>query len=169
MSLKNKIVKSKYSHPVTSVLHFSYLALIFVVASVSPGKAENAPPIPLEKSQQAQQSIADLKLLAERGESEAQAKLGIAFEHGQGTQQDFSQAASWYQKAAAQGDAIAQNNLGKLYSTGEGVHRNAQVAADLYQKSAEQGNALAQANLAKGGSVGISAIIPAKGKRSCLD
>ena len=40
---------------------------------------------------------------------------------GSGVQQDYTQAAQWYEQAAAQGDAEAQCFLGSKYILGEGV------------------------------------------------
>ena len=40
---------------------------------------------------------------------------------GDGAQQDYIEAASWFRQAAEQGNADAQFNLGALYYSGQGV------------------------------------------------
>jgi TPR repeat protein len=75
---------------------------------------------------------------------EAQYNLGVLYSQGQGVQQDFKQAASWYRKAADQGDAESQYNLGVMYRTGEGVQQDFKQAAAWYRKAADQGYATAQ-------------------------
>ena len=56
-----------------------------------------------------------LKPLADQGNAEAQARLGIAYDLGRGVPQDYAQALKYYHLAADQGDAGAQNNLGLIY------------------------------------------------------
>ncbi|MFN8641084.1 MAG: sel1 repeat family protein [Candidatus Binatia bacterium] len=55
--------------------------------------------------------------LAEAGLAEAQCLLGNLFQLGLGVVADASQAAVWYERAAAQGSALASNNLWCLYRT----------------------------------------------------
>ena len=73
--------------------------------------------------------------------------LGLAYQNGRGVARDFTQAASWYLKAAVRGDAEAQYNLGVLYANGTGVVRSAANAARWYRKAALQGYHPAQYNL----------------------
>jgi len=47
--------------------------------------------------------------------------LGVLYEHGWGTNQDWNEAAKWYRKAALAGNSKAQGNLGVLYLDGRGV------------------------------------------------
>ena len=58
---------------------------------------------------------------ADQGLAEAQFRLGVSYELGEGVPQDNSQAASWYRKSAEQGNASAQWNYGKQYDAGLGV------------------------------------------------
>ena len=69
------------------------------------------------------------------------------YEKGRGVTQDFTQALSWYQKAADQGSALAQNNLGVMYAEGRGVIQDYSQALKWYRKAAEQNIAQAQYNL----------------------
>nr|WP_328988084.1 SEL1-like repeat protein [Thiorhodovibrio winogradskyi] len=51
---------------------------------------------------------------AEQNEAKAQFLLGLAYEHGEGVEQDKFRAIQWYQKAAAQGNSNAQEALRRL-------------------------------------------------------
>jgi TPR repeat protein len=79
---------------------------------------------------------------------EAQYNLGNMYYKGKGVQQDFKQAAAWYQKAAEQGFAEAQINLGYMYDEGKGVQQDFKQAAAWYQKAADQGDTMAHLGLA---------------------
>ena len=56
--------------------------------------------------------IAEVRAKAEAGDAEAQVKLGDMYYFGRGVPKDYTQAVSWYRKAAQQGYAKAQYNLG---------------------------------------------------------
>ena len=56
--------------------------------------------------------------LAEAGNSEAQAELGVFYQGLPGVEPDGTKAVYWLQKAAESGDAYAAHNLGALYSAG---------------------------------------------------
>src|SRR3989337_1905876 len=53
--------------------------------------------------------LADMKIQAEAGDSEAQYLLGLQYEMGDPKVRDDKQAYSWYTKAAEQGHAAAQH------------------------------------------------------------
>lgn len=57
---------------------------------------------------------------AEKGDSDAQYKLGLLYLTGNGALQDFAEAARWLKLAAEQGYALAQYELGLIYRTGQG-------------------------------------------------
>lgn len=65
-----------------------------------------------------------LMRLAEKGNAEAQARLGMMHETGEGVIQDYAAAMAWYLQAAEQGNATAQNNLGMMYARGLGTRKN---------------------------------------------
>jgi len=83
------------------------------------------------------------RLAAERGEAEAQYKLGFAYYYGFEVEADCDEAVKWYRLAAGQGHAKAQYELGHVYLNGEGAAKG--VAADMaeafkwFRVSAEQG------------------------------
>lgn len=73
--------------------------------------------------------------------------VGAMYFEGQWVNQDYQQAAHWYQLAAEQGDDNAQFRLGTMYHEGQGFSQNYGQAAYWYQKAAVQGNSNAQAFL----------------------
>ena len=66
---------------------------------------------------------------------------------GEGTEQNFAEAAKWWGLAAEKGNADAQTNVADCYFEGEGVERSHELAAKWYQKAADQGESSAQLNL----------------------
>lgn len=85
-----------------------------------------------------------LKQDAQRGDVNAQARLGALYYLGEGVAQSYPEAVKWYRKAAKQGHASAQFLLGSCYYYGEGVMKSYSEAVKWYRKAAEQGNADAQ-------------------------
>lgn len=92
-------------------------------------------------------ALRELQPLAEQGDANAQNRLGVMYDYGQGVQQDYEEAAKWYRKAAEQGNDNAQNNLAFLYAKGQGVQQDYTEAVKWWRKAAEQGNDNAQHNL----------------------
>ena len=80
---------------------------------------------------------------AKNGNSDAQYILGVMYYK----EQNYSEAAKWYRKAAEQGNIKAQFNLGNKYYEGQGVEKNYKEAFKWYKKAAEQGHSQAQFNL----------------------
>ena len=81
---------------------------------------------------------------------EAQFRLGSFFDSGLpliGIDQDYSQAAEWYEKAAENGMDAAQNNLGIMYYHGVGVGQNYEKAFWWFSKAAERMEQGALSNL----------------------
>ena len=62
-----------------------------------------------------------LRPLAEKGNVEAQYKLGVMYDEGKGVTQDYQEASKWYRLSAEQGKSGAQYNLGLMYAQGQGV------------------------------------------------
>jgi uncharacterized protein len=86
----------------------------------------------------------ELRPLADKGNAEAQYRIGLMYEFGKGYPQDMKQAAGWFRKSASQGHAASQMELGVMNVNGDGVPANAGEAVSWYRKSATQGNAAAQ-------------------------
>jgi uncharacterized protein len=89
----------------------------------------------------------EIQKSAEKGDPEAQTKLGVAYSTGTNVEKDKKKAAEWYGKAAAQGYAYGQWNLAFLYVRGEGVSVDNDKARELFQKAAEQKFAPAEYDL----------------------
>jgi hypothetical protein len=77
---------------------------------------------------------------AEQGDPKAEDGLGFMYFRGEGTVQDYSEAAHWYRKSAEQGYAPAQYDLGYMYYYGYGVPQDRVEANRLFHQSAAQGN-----------------------------
>jgi TPR repeat protein len=65
---------------------------------------------------------------AERGDANAQTRLGFMYEHGRGVPQDYVLAVYWYTAAAEQGHPTGQYLLGLMYDKGHGVLRSDTLA-----------------------------------------
>ena len=90
----------------------------------------------------------ELTPLAEKGDAQAQNKLGRMHSLGQGVPKDARAAAEWFLKAAEQGVAEAQSMLGYMYLVGDGAPQSNGKAYEWLRKAAEQGQHYAQSNLA---------------------
>ena len=86
------------------------------------------------------------EIKAGQGDAEAQFNLGVKLS-GEGTTQDYAQAAQWYLKAADQSHSLAQFNLAIMYGAGQGVPRDESKAMGWMQKAADLGDAGAQYHL----------------------
>ena len=75
-------------------------------------------------------------------------EIGFLYLEGLGISQDYAQARTWFERAAALGNVAATNNLGAMYAQGLGVDQNLQMAFGWYARAAEAGSAIAQNNLA---------------------
>ena len=84
---------------------------------------------------------------AKAGDAAAQYALGVAYETGQGVDQDYREALDWYLQAAEQGHAEAQTKAGSLHGRGLGVPQDYAKAAEYYRLAAAQGHGPALAEL----------------------
>ena len=89
-----------------------------------------------------------LRLAAEHGDAAAQFIIATRYLDGEGTQQDVTRAAHWYQKAAVGGLAPAQYRLATLFERGRGLPKDTSAALVWYQRASEQGNVKAMHNAA---------------------
>lgn len=88
------------------------------------------------------------KPLAEQGDSEAQANLGLMYDHGQGVEVDLVEAFKWHRLAANQGVIWAQSNLGLAYANGRGIEQSDKEAVKWFRSAALKGSINAQRLLA---------------------
>jgi localization factor PodJL len=122
------------------------------------GTAEDGGQTSLAKAGMSQSSALDLppatvgplslRLAAANGDASAQFEVGARLAEGKGTNQNFKDAAKWYQKSAEQGFAQAQYRIGTLYERGLGLKPDMVRASEWYKKAAGQGNIKAMHNLA---------------------
>ncbi|WP_392565987.1 tetratricopeptide repeat protein [Utexia brackfieldae] len=89
-----------------------------------------------------------VRIAAEKGDSEAQYHLALAYDSGQGVAVNHETAVYWYQKAAENGYLDAMFNLAVSYDDGDGIKQDKAQAIFWYTKAAEQGDPDAQNNLA---------------------
>jgi len=74
----------------------------------------------------------------------AEFRFGNQYHDGNGTKQNYAEAAKWYRKAAEQNVIPAEIALGIAYERGEGVTQDYAEAAKWYRKAALQGDGDAQ-------------------------
>ncbi len=90
-----------------------------------------------------------LQMLAGSGDRDAQNNLGLCYQHGYGTPQNYQEAATWFRRAADGGSGTAQFNLGGLYFEGWGFEKNLTLAIEWYTRAAQQREELALLQLGR--------------------
>lgn len=90
---------------------------------------------------------ASVAAAAEKGDAQAQLRLGMAYLNGVGVKPNLAVGLSWVERAAAQGLADAQYVLGVIHQSGRGTVQNFPVAFQWYERAAQQNHAQAQYRL----------------------
>lgn len=111
--------------------------------------------------QNTREAMIEFQKAAEKGNAEAQFRLGEIYDDGgmfkavpgpdgsytdarvvevRAVPKDFGLAAKWYRKAAEQGNAYAQNGLGRLYADGKGVPQDYAEAYFWLSLASAKGN-----------------------------
>jgi TPR repeat protein len=85
-------------------------------------------------------ALREWKPLAEGGNVDAQAMLGVMYWDGHGVLANEVISAKWFTLAAKQGDSVSQNYIGVAYEQGLGVEKNYKTALKWYRLSAEKKN-----------------------------
>src|ERR1700690_550285 len=120
-----------------SISRIIWILLLFVLAievvKAAPNDAANNLPV--------------IRSLAQKNYPKAQFILGLMYFSGQGVQQNYSEAQTWFRKAADQHDRDASYFLGSIYSGALGVQQDPVQAAHWYLMAAEQGHAGAQTEI----------------------
>jgi len=93
------------------------------------------------------ESVDSIRIVAEKGDADAQYRLGICYEHAKGVAQNLNEAVKWYRKAADQESPVGQYLVGHCYDEGKGVPQDFHEAVKWYRLAADNGNAIAQLNL----------------------
>ena len=91
-----------------------------------------------------------LQSLAEKGDAEAQYRLGQSYYYGKkGVPINYKEAIKWYRKSAIQGYFEAKYSLELCYKNRLGVPDDYQEAIRFFKEAAEQGDVLGQIELGK--------------------
>ena len=75
--------------------------------------------------------------------------IGRMFLRGEGMEQSFDKALTWFRRGLANGDALCEYELGLMYQEGLGVRKDIMAAADYYKVAADQDLPSAQVRLAQ--------------------
>lgn len=93
------------------------------------------------------QSFKLLSIMAERGNPDAENKLGLMYERGVGTQRSCAKTLKWLHKSAAHWASPANYSLSSLYENGMCVPKDTPKAAALAYAAAVQGFVPAEVHL----------------------
>jgi len=85
------------------------------------------------------EAVREIKHLAEKGDTNAEAFLGAMYGSGDGVARDYREAIKWQTRAAKKGHMQAQYNLAVMYSRGMGAKQDLDAAATWFQAAADQG------------------------------
>ena len=121
---------------------FAIAVGLLVAGSVS---AQSSDFVPNQKSPAI--DLGRLTKQANEGNAEAQFRLGLAYEFGQGVEKSAYDAMRWYRMAADRGDLSAENNLCHLYQTGPEGIKDLREAAKWYTRAAVYGSPDDQYNI----------------------
>ncbi len=87
-------------------------------------------------------------VLAENGDAYAQYQIAVCYAQGEwGAEQDFDQAAYWYEKSASGGEIAAVYEYGLCFLNGWGVEQDLDKAFALIRKAADAGYGYAILNI----------------------
>lgn len=79
--------------------------------------------------------------------SKAAGHVGAMYLRGEGVEQNFGAALTWFKRGLANGDAFCQHEMGLMYLHGYGVNQNAFKAASFFKAAAEQDYPAAETRL----------------------
>jgi TPR repeat protein len=89
-----------------------------------------------QDAEKADYYLAQLRLRASRGDDQAEYYLGDLYRNGILLPQSYSQALTWYQRAADNGLGQAWFRIAEMYESGDGVPKNPGMAFRDYRKAA---------------------------------
>lgn len=106
-------------------------------------------PVPVDRpSNESSGLLEHWRATANRGDANAQFKLGRMYADGDGVEPDVDEAIKWHRLAATNGHSEAQFNLGVILTSGLGKERNIHEAIRFYEQAFANGIAEAAHNLA---------------------
>ncbi len=91
--------------------------------------------------------ISIIRRAAESGNINSAVELANMYYFGDDIEQDYTEAAKWFEIAANAGNIYAEAFMGNIYYGGKGVERNYCTAARYYKLAADKGDSFAQRNL----------------------
>ncbi|PGH06214.1 hypothetical protein AJ79_06602 [Helicocarpus griseus UAMH5409] len=83
----------------------------------------------------------------EKTAAKAAAHIGLMFLRGEGTEQNFEKALTWFQRGRALGDPMCQHYMGLMYLNGYGVPQDVMKAASYFKAASEQDFAASETRL----------------------
>ena len=92
-------------------------------------------------------AISQLRVLAAKGNTDAQVLLGDLYLTGKGVFKNGSLAGTWYQRAAEKGNALGQYKIAIIYLKGVHLPLDPKEAGKWLKKAAQQGHAGARETL----------------------
>jgi hypothetical protein len=101
-------------------------------------------PIATDADKVESSELAKWRDAAEKGDLNAQAKLGVMYYWGEGAPMDWNEAQVWLRKASERGNPDAQAKLGAMCFLGQGGPRNLEESLHWFRLAAEQGEPYAQ-------------------------
>ena len=101
-------------------------------------------PIAQDTDRSGANELQQLRDYAEKGDLNAQARLGVMYYWGQGAPLDWEQAQIWLRKASERGNMAAQAKLGAMCFLGQGGPRDLQESIKWFRAAADQGEPYAQ-------------------------
>ena len=84
---------------------------------------------------------------SEKTASRAAGYIGRMFLRGEGMEQNFDKAMTWFRRGVANGDAMCQYQMGNMYLNGYGVRKDPVKAAEYFKVAADENYSVAQAKL----------------------
>ncbi|MBR6374768.1 MAG: sel1 repeat family protein [Alloprevotella sp.] len=136
---KSELVIRRENEALAKILDDPKLSKDEKIKAIKKRFLDSTPPQTISSSE-----LPRLRKEAEKENVEAQCKLGVCYENGDGVAKDLTEAVKWCRKAAEQGDAAAQYDLGGCYYNGLVVAQDLTEAVKWFTKAAEQGYAAAQ-------------------------
>ncbi len=116
-------------------------------AEAKPAAEPAAKPAMKEKEKPGLVTVRELKMLAAKGDTDAQVRLGDLHLTGNGVFKNGSLAATWYQRAAEKGNAMGQYRIALMYLDGVYLPMDPKEARKWLKKAAQQGHAGARKTL----------------------
>ena len=102
------------------------------------------PAIPRAETAESPARLEDLRARADKGDSDAERRLGELYLNGDMVPRDLDEGVRWARASAEHGNVFGETLLAKLYLAGIGVPKDFVTAAKWYRLAAEKGHAPAQ-------------------------